>query len=173
MTKVDVIGLDADDTLWHNETLFSVTQQRFAELLEDHADPDHLQERMLATESRNLKIFGYGAKGFTLSMIETALEVTGGDDTNGRVWGSGGGGAGGRARIVESAIRAGQRKEVPDTGAQHLALRVGDDVRHQKFGEGVILDLQGSGDKAEARVRFRDVGEKTLLLSWAPLEKLP
>jgi putative hydrolase of the HAD superfamily len=76
--KAEVIGVDADDTLWHNETLFSVTQQRFAELLQDHADADHLQERMLATEARNLKIFGYGAKGFTLSMIETALEVTDG-----------------------------------------------------------------------------------------------
>ena len=61
---------------------------------------------------------------------------------------------------------------MPDTGAQKLGLKVGDDVRHQKFGEGVILDLQGSGDKAEARVRFREAGEKTLLLSWAPLEKL-
>lgn len=79
MTTVDVIGLDADDTLWHNETLFSVTQERFSALLEGHADPDELHERLVATESRNLGIFGYGAKGFTLSMIETALEVTNGD----------------------------------------------------------------------------------------------
>jgi DNA helicase-2/ATP-dependent DNA helicase PcrA len=90
---------------------------------------------------------------------------TSSDDTNGRVWG-------GRQRIVESAIQAGQQPREVDTGAQHLGLKVGDDVRHGKFGEGVILDIAGSGDKAEARVRFRDVGEKTLLLSWAPLEKL-
>jgi superfamily I DNA/RNA helicase len=94
-----------------------------------------------------------------------------GDDTNGRIFGAGGGGSVGRQRIVESAIRAGQREDV-DTGAQHLGLKVGDDVRHGKFGEGVILDLSGAGEKAEARVRFRDAGEKTLLLSWAPLEKL-
>jgi DNA helicase-2/ATP-dependent DNA helicase PcrA len=93
-----------------------------------------------------------------------------GDDTNGRIFGSGGGSEG-RQRIVESAIRAGQRKDV-DTGAQHLGLKVGDDVRHGKFGEGVILDLAGAGEKAEARVRFREAGEKTLLLSWAPLEKI-
>jgi superfamily I DNA/RNA helicase len=93
-----------------------------------------------------------------------------GDDTNGRIFG-GGGGAAGRQRIVESAIRAGQKVEV-NTGAQHLGLKVGDDVRHGKFGEGVILDITGAGEKAEARVRFRDAGEKTLLLSWAPLEKL-
>lgn len=73
-----MIGLDADDTLWHNETLFSVTHDRFAALLADHAAPEELAERMLATERRNLSIFGYGAKGFTLSMIETALAVTDG-----------------------------------------------------------------------------------------------
>jgi putative hydrolase of the HAD superfamily len=76
---VEVIGLDADDTLWHNESLFSVTHDRFAELLADHTDPDDLGRRMLETERRNLHLFGYGAKGFTLSMIETALEVTDGD----------------------------------------------------------------------------------------------
>jgi DNA helicase-2/ATP-dependent DNA helicase PcrA len=102
---------------------------------------------------------GQGGSGWRSSIRR------GGDDTDGRIWG-------GRQRIVESAIRAGQRKEDPNTGAQHLGLKVGDDVRHEKFGEGVILDLQGAGDKAEARVRFREAGEKTLLLSWAPLEKL-
>jgi DNA helicase-2/ATP-dependent DNA helicase PcrA len=57
-------------------------------------------------------------------------------------------------------------------GAEDLGLRIGDDVRHEKFGEGVIVDINGSGDKTEARVRFRDVGEKTLLLSWAPLTRV-
>jgi superfamily I DNA/RNA helicase len=90
------------------------------------------------------------------------------DDTNGRIFGAGGG----RERIVESAIRAGQRTEPRSTGAEALGLKVGDDVRHQKFGEGVIIDIVGAGDKAEARVRFREAGEKQLLLSWAPLEKL-
>ena len=52
-------------------------------------------------------------------------------------------------------------------------MRIGDDVRHEKFGEGVIIEMTGHGDKAEARVRFRDgVGEKTLLLSWAPLSRV-
>ena len=58
------------------------------------------------------------------------------------------------------------------SGADAFALKVGDDVRHATFGEGVIIAMQGVGDKAEARVNFRDKGEKQLLLAWAPLEKL-
>ena len=81
----------------------------------------------------------------------------------------------GRERIVDAALRS--RDSTPRrparSGAEGLGLRIGDDVRHNTFGEGVILDLSGSGDKTEALVRFRDdVGEKRLLLSWAPLEKL-
>jgi DNA helicase-2/ATP-dependent DNA helicase PcrA len=57
-------------------------------------------------------------------------------------------------------------------GAEHLGLRVGDDVRHEKFGDGVIVDIEGTGDKAEAVVRFPDAGEKRLLLAWAPLQRI-
>jgi ATP-dependent DNA helicase UvrD/PcrA len=57
-------------------------------------------------------------------------------------------------------------------GAENMGLRIGDDVAHEKFGEGVILHLEGEGDKAEVVVRFRDAGEKRLLLAWAPLTKL-
>lgn len=70
------IGFDADDTLWQNEAYFRLTQDRFADLLRDHADPDHLHDRLLAAERRNIGAYGFGVKGFTLSMIETAIEVT-------------------------------------------------------------------------------------------------
>ncbi len=78
-----------------------------------------------------------------------------------------------REAVVAAAVRR-ERDAAPTgaRGAEQLGLRVGDDVRHDKFGEGVIVDITGSGDKAEARVRFRDAGEKTLLLSWAPLERV-
>jgi putative hydrolase of the HAD superfamily len=69
------IGFDADDTLWHNERNFKLTEARFAELLAPHADGDVLH-RLIETERRNIKLYGFGIKGFTLSMIETALEVT-------------------------------------------------------------------------------------------------
>ena len=72
------IGFDADDTLWHNEQYFQLTTRRFTEWLADHADAEDLNDQLLAAERRNLKLYGYGVKGFTLSMIETALEVTGG-----------------------------------------------------------------------------------------------
>ncbi|WP_136636492.1 HAD family hydrolase [Pseudooceanicola onchidii] len=77
MTKnLTTIGFDADDTLWQNERFFQLTQDRFAELLADHAEKDHLADRLLAAERRNIGHYGFGIKGFVLSMIETALEVT-------------------------------------------------------------------------------------------------
>ncbi|MGJ8556597.1 MAG: HAD family hydrolase [Sulfitobacter geojensis] len=75
---LSTIGLDADDTLWHNERFFALTQDYFAGLLQDHTDKDHLMTRLLAAERRNLPHYGFGIKGFTLSMIETAIEVTDG-----------------------------------------------------------------------------------------------
>ncbi len=72
------IAFDADDTLWHNEPIFDLTQERVAELLADWAPADELGEKLSDTERRNLRLFGYGAKGFTLALVETALEVSGG-----------------------------------------------------------------------------------------------
>jgi DNA helicase-2/ATP-dependent DNA helicase PcrA len=81
---------------------------------------------------------------------------------------------GGRAGIVEAAVRGslrGPATPAKTTGAEELGLRAGDDVVHGKWGEGVVLEIIGSGDKAEAVVRFPAVGEKRLLLAWAPLKK--
>ncbi len=74
-----------------------------------------------------------------------------------------------RDEIVERALRP---QGPTPSGAEALGLRVGDDVRHAKWGDGVIIDIEGSGEKAEATVHFAEVGEKRLLLSWAPLEKV-
>ncbi len=74
--RITTIGFDADDTLWQNEAFFRLTQDRFSDLLADHAEVDHLHDRLLAAERRNLGHYGFGVKGFTLSMIETAIEVT-------------------------------------------------------------------------------------------------
>jgi putative hydrolase of the HAD superfamily len=73
---IDVVALDGDDTLWHSENQFVMTQQRFRDLLADHVPADRLDARLLERERENLELFGYGVKGFTLSMIETAIELT-------------------------------------------------------------------------------------------------
>ena len=76
MQNLTTVGFDADDTLWHNERFFRLTQDRFEQLLADYADRAHLHQRLLAAERRNIAHYGFGIKGFTLSMIETALDVT-------------------------------------------------------------------------------------------------
>ncbi len=77
----------------------------------------------------------------------------------------------GRDSIVEAALRGGRAGPVKGTGADRLALRAGDDVVHAKWGEGVVLEVNGEGDKSEAVVQFPSVGEKRLLLSLAPLKR--
>ena len=77
-----------------------------------------------------------------------------------------------RDEIVQRALDAGRRPAPSPSGADRLGLRVGDDVRHAQWGEGVIIDIKGTGDDVEASVSFASVGEKQLLLSWAPLEKI-
>jgi putative hydrolase of the HAD superfamily len=76
MTPPKIIGLDADDTLWHNETLFRLTHERFNALLAPWADAATVEDALAAVERRNLGTYGYGAKGFTLSMLETALQLS-------------------------------------------------------------------------------------------------
>ena len=73
---ITAIGFDADDTLWQNETFFRITEKRFTELLSGHGEHEHISQRLLDAERRNLGFYGYGVKGFTLSMIETAVDVT-------------------------------------------------------------------------------------------------
>lgn len=79
VNSITAIGFDADDTLWQNETFFRMTEQRFTELLSEHGEHHVISARLLEAERRNLRFYGYGVKGFTLSMIETAVEVTKGE----------------------------------------------------------------------------------------------
>ncbi|MBC8258430.1 MAG: HAD hydrolase-like protein [SAR324 cluster bacterium] len=74
----DVIAFDADDTLWHNESIFTMTQNKFREMLSSHG-PEVVEQTLSSTQIKNLKHFGYGVKGFILSMIETSIELTNGD----------------------------------------------------------------------------------------------
>jgi putative hydrolase of the HAD superfamily len=73
---VRVVGFDGDDTLWHSETRFHVTQAEFRELLKRHVPNAEVDTRLAEMEMKNLAIYGYGVKSFTLSMLETAIELT-------------------------------------------------------------------------------------------------
>jgi DNA helicase II / ATP-dependent DNA helicase PcrA len=139
------------------------------------------QERLYLTHAWSRMLFGssqYNPPSRFLDEIPGDLiEEVGGRRSSGRRLGgsagsersSGDGGFGGRDRMVDTVLRP---RGPIDSGAAALGLKVGDDVRHTKWGDGVILDIEGAGDKAEAVVRFPSVGEKRLLLAWAPLQKV-
>lgn len=76
MKHIEVIAFDADDTLWHNESLFTITQDKYKKLLSKYHSEEWIERRLFDTETENIKHFGYGVKGFTLSMIETAIELS-------------------------------------------------------------------------------------------------
>lgn len=80
--NLSTIAFDADDTLWQNEQFFRLTQDKFANLLAEYTDKDTLHDRLLRAERKNLGHYGYGVKGFVLSMIETAIDVTNGQIPN-------------------------------------------------------------------------------------------
>ncbi|MDB5202773.1 MAG: family hydrolase [Ferruginibacter sp.] len=76
MNNIKVIAFDADDTLWINEPYFQETEQKFSALLEDFMPRHSVAKELLKTEIDNLPLYGYGVKGFMLSMIETILRIT-------------------------------------------------------------------------------------------------
>src|SRR5438128_1819882 len=82
---IDIIALDADDTLWQNEDLFYATHEKFKKLLTQYHDEQWIVDRLYQTEARNFLHFGYGVKGFTLSMIETAIELSEGRISAGEI----------------------------------------------------------------------------------------
>jgi putative hydrolase of the HAD superfamily len=84
---IEVVAFDGDDTLWHSESHFVDAHARFVALVSPYVDgdPRMIDERVVATERANLAIYGYGAKAFTLSLIESAIELTGGRVTSGEI----------------------------------------------------------------------------------------
>jgi len=76
LQDVEVVAFDGDDTLWHSENLFAMTEEKFIDLVSGYVSDADIKDRLFRTEMKNLGIFGYGTKGFIISMIETALELT-------------------------------------------------------------------------------------------------
>ncbi|HEV2757979.1 MAG TPA: 3'-5' exonuclease, partial [Acidimicrobiales bacterium] len=135
------------------------------------------RERLYLSHAWSRSLFGstqYNPPSRFLKEIPEQLTqlVEGSHSRNRSSGGSGSSGTWGRDRIVEAASRPPSAvRPVRSTGAERLGIRVGDDVVHGKFGEGVVLEIIGSGDSAEVIVRFPSVGEKRLLLAWSPLKK--
>ena len=141
MGKLTTIGFDADDTLWHNERFYRMTQERFAELLADFTEADHLHDRLLAAEMRNLGHYGFGIKGFVLSMIETAIEVT-----EGRVPGD----------VIGRIIEAGQEM------LRHpieLLPHAGDTIEALATGHRIVLITKGDLLDQERKLAQSGLGE--------------
>jgi putative hydrolase of the HAD superfamily len=80
MTTFDAIAFDADDTLWHCESLYAATQEEYRRLLAPYAEAEQIDMVLHQAELRNLAIYGDGVKGFALSMIEAALSIQQQDD---------------------------------------------------------------------------------------------
>ncbi len=78
---IEIIGFDADDTLWHNEVLYHQAKQELSQILADYRDPNEVKAWLDKTEVANIEYYGYGIKSFTLSMIETATQVSDGQVT--------------------------------------------------------------------------------------------
>lgn len=82
LDAIKAIAFDADDTLWVNETLFRSAEEEFCELMKDYIDTDECNKRLFDVEMRNLPMYGYGIKPFALSLIEAAIEFSGGRVSN-------------------------------------------------------------------------------------------
>ena len=127
------------------------------------------EQRLYLTHAWSRMLFGstdyYPPSRFLNEIPEALVRAQGRAPARGR-------GISEHREAVASAAMNVDRNPSGARGAEGMGLRIGHDVSHEKFGEGVIVNMRGDGDKTEATVRFRGVGEKTLLLAWAPLTKL-
>ncbi|HEX6596163.1 MAG TPA: 3'-5' exonuclease, partial [Acidimicrobiales bacterium] len=138
------------------------------------------RQRLALTNAWSRQLFGsthYNPPSRFLKEIPERLMAEKGAKRSTGSWRHGSGSS--RERIVDAAMgRAGAGRKlvgpppVRTTGGEQLGLRVGDDVVHGKWGEGVVLEIIGQDEKAEAVVRFPSVGEKRLLLAWAPIKRV-
>ncbi len=83
--NIKIIGFDADDTLWINEPNYQETEKHFCEMLSEYLEPAQVSAELLKTEKLNIELYGFGAKGFMLSMIETAIRVSNNKISNGAI----------------------------------------------------------------------------------------
>ena len=78
MKDISLIAFDADDTLWECQTYFEAVEKEYCELLKPYASADEISKALFAVETANMPLLGYGSKAFLLSLLENAIEVSGG-----------------------------------------------------------------------------------------------
>jgi DNA helicase II / ATP-dependent DNA helicase PcrA len=127
------------------------------------------RERLYLCHAWRRTLYGatdyYSPSRFLAEIPEELIHRIGEERTRGR------GVSAHREAVVDAALHGATPTGGGASGAQHLGIKIGDDVVHDTFGEGVVIDLEGRGDSIEAVVQFRDLGEKRLLLAWAPLRR--
>lgn len=131
MNKIQVIAFDADDTLWANESYFQAREADYCRLLADVLPAEDVSRELLRTETQNVTLYGYGAKSFTLSMIETALRITRGQVTGDTI-----------ARIIELGKSLLDMPVVPLPGVEDTLAHLAGSYTQAVATKGDLLDQQ-------------------------------
>lgn len=146
ISKIKVVAFDADDTLWINETFFREAEEEFGHLLQSYMSPYSVGKELYKVEIQNLALYGYGIKGFMLSMIETIYHVTNGE---------------GNLYLVQQAIRIGKEQLqkpvelLPDVA--DVLTRIGAKYKLIVATKGDLLDQQNKLDKSDLGDHFHHV----------------
>jgi len=155
MSKIEVVAFDADDTLWHTEHLFQDVQNRLYELMSAYASQADVEAHFHEMEVRNVRLFGYGVKGFTLSMVESAIEIS-----NSQV----------SATDIHEIVMLG--KSILDspldlfTGVETVLRDLGPDFRLFLITKGDVLDQRNKIEKSQLEPYF----EKTIVVQEKDVE---
>lgn len=133
LTAVKVLAFDADDTLWSNEPLFREAEKKVAEALSDFGDFQYISDELYKVEFKNMGDYGFGAKAYVLSMIENAVNLTGGKLTGEQVM-----------YIIDSGRKILRNPATPLPGVEETLERLSEDGRYKLvlMTKGELLDQE-------------------------------
>ena len=133
LTAVKVLAFDADDTLWSNEPLFREAEKKVAEALSDFGDFQYISDELYKVEFKNMGDYGFGAKAYVLSMIENAVNITGGKLTGEQVM-----------YIIDSGRKILRNPATPLPGVEETLKRLSEDGRYKLvlMTKGELLDQE-------------------------------
>ena len=144
--EVKVIGFDADDTLWVNEPYYREAEAQYARLLSDYADEEKVTQQLYEREMENLSLYGYGIKSFVISMIENAMEITGGGVSNGLV-----------KEIIEMGRQMMQKPVEVLSGVEQVLRALGGRYRLIVVTKGDLLDQERKLERSGLSEHFHHI----------------